>query len=738
MFVIACDGDAAARLADTQCMKCVVVASLALTGCGLYFGSSNPSPPTPGGEAKLLVAGSRSTCARVGTAWWCWGANYADQITDLPEYDPRAKFSPERILPMGTVLAMGGSHSCSVEAMGVVNCWGSNWSGQLGRVTDPPSVNAEHNLPAPVDGLPRKATFVATGGNHTCAILDDRSLWCWGDNTRGQLGVDVSSGPTPRHVLDAVAAVALGDAHSCAALSDQSVSCWGANDRGQLGDGTLDDQPAPTAIGVTAVALALGHAHTCALDSTGAATCWGANDRGQLGDGTTTDRATAPSPVQTDVVEVVANGDHTCARLSDGSGSCWGDNDDGQLGDGTVVQRDVPTFAVGSLVGIATGVAHTCAMSADMTVACWGRDTTGELGDGSHVQLGPQNTALPAGASGLAVGAFHACAITGTDNRVYCWGDDHQGQLGDGAPQLVSSTPSDTGLTGVAAIAAGVSHTCAVRSDQSLWCWGNNADGELGDGTHTSRSQPVMTTIAATAVAAGDGFTCVITPTSTVQCFGRNDLGQLATGATIPALASISASYDHICGVTATGAIVCWGSNSHGQIGNGGVGAMAGPGGPMGTYLQVAAGGHHTCAIPSPPTDAMCWGGNELDQLGAFQLSDSYSPTRPGVGLGVGTLVVGTGRAHTCVSGSDNGHGFPWTECFGENIDGQDGIEFRHTVFPMLPASSDYATVMGGGDAFTCGLVGTSVKCWGDNSRGQLGIGSYSRSTSPLEIVISN
>ncbi len=722
-------------------MRCIAIASLALTACSLYFADTPTDASSPGGGAvKELVAGSRSTCARVGATWWCWGANEADQITEMPGWDPRPKFSPESIAVSDAVLAMGGEHSCSIAAAGTVSCWGSNWSGQLGRVTDPPSVNAEQNAPDAVSGLPGPALSVSAGGKHTCAVLTDHSLWCWGDNTRGQLGVDVASGPTPRRVLDHIDRVVLGDAHSCAIRLDRSVACWGANTHGELGDGSYQDRPMPTALAnVLADDLALGSEHTCAL-AAGAVTCWGSNDRGQLGDGSTTDRTSPAEPAASDAVEVAARGDHTCVRRGDGTAACWGDNDDGELGDGTLVQRATPTPVAidGVLVAIAAGERHTCAMRADHSLACWGRDSVGELGDGSHIPLGPQSAALPIGASALAVGAFHACVIAGADHRVYCWGDDHHGQLGDGGSVLASARPLDTGLTDAVALAAGVSHTCAAKSDHSLWCWGDNSDGELGDGTQTPRVRPVATTLSAIAIAAGDRFTCVVTPTSELHCFGRDDLGQLATGMTIPPIASISASYAHVCGVTTAGAALCWGSNSNGQIGNGGVSVTASPGGPAGTFTQIAAGGSHTCAIPMPATDAECWGGNSLDELGTYVLSDSYAPVRSGVGLGVGQLVVGTGRAHTCVSGSDNGAGFGWTECFGENTDGQCALDFRHVVSPMNLASGSFATTIGGGDAFTCTLVGAAVSCWGDNSRGQLGIGTFTRSMTPLDLVISN
>ncbi|MGB4917091.1 MAG: protein kinase, partial [Propionicimonas sp.] len=142
-------------------------------------------------------------------------------------------------------------------------------------------------------------------------------------------------------VLNGVAALAAGGSHTCALAQDGTVRCWGNNSSGQLGDGTTDQRARPVVTGLTGVtALSAGRGHTCAVTQDGGATCWGANDSGQLGDGTTTERAN-PGPVTglSGVAELAAGGSHTCALTEDGRVRCWGNNDSGQLGDGTTSQR---------------------------------------------------------------------------------------------------------------------------------------------------------------------------------------------------------------------------------------------------------------------------------------------------------------------------------------------------------------------------------------------------------------
>ena len=134
-------------------------------------------------------------------------------------------------------------------------------------------------------------------------------------------------------------AITAGDYHTCAILDDGSVSCWGYNSYGQLGDGTTTQRTTPTqtsSLGTdrTAVAITAGDYHTCAILDDGSVSCWGYNDYGQLGDGTTTDRntPTQTSSLGTDrtAVAISAGRYHTCAILDDGSVSCWGYNNYGQ------------------------------------------------------------------------------------------------------------------------------------------------------------------------------------------------------------------------------------------------------------------------------------------------------------------------------------------------------------------------------------------------------------------------
>jgi alpha-tubulin suppressor-like RCC1 family protein len=357
---------------------------------------------------------------------------------------------------------------------------------------------------------------ISTGDYHTCAILHDGSVSCWGQNNYGQLGDGTASDrnattQTASLGTDRTAvAITAGDYHTCAILDNGSVSCWGYNDYGQLGDGTLTNGNTPTqtsSLGTdrTAVEISAGRYHTCAILDDGSVSCWGYNGNGRLGDGSTTSRntPTQTSTLGTDrtAVAISAGGSHTCALLDDGSVSCWGENGWGQHGDGTTTIRNTPTqtSSLGTYrtaVAITAGYYHTCAILDDGSVSCWGRNHVGQLGDGTPTNrntptqtasLGTDRTAVA-----IAVGGPHTCAIL-DDGSVSCWGYNTHGQLGHGSnydrniPIQTSSLGTDR--TAIA-ISAGYAHTCAILDDDSVSCWGINDHYQLGDGTTTNRNTP--------------------------------------------------------------------------------------------------------------------------------------------------------------------------------------------------------------------------------------------------------
>jgi len=434
-----------------------------------------------------------------------------------------------------------------------------------------------------------QATSLQTGGFHTCATLIDSTFKCWGFNDSGQLGQGdtVNRGEAPKQMgntlrnIDVgsklkVALFAVGGWHTCALLNDFTVKCWGDNSSGQLGLGDTDNRgDAPNEMGdnlppvdlgtdadgkaLQAVAISAGLSHTCVLLHDQAADlilvkCWGDNSSGQLGLGDTDNRGDAPNemgdnlpavdlgadakgdPLQAEAI--VAGAYHTCALLHDQAADqdlvkCWGDNSDGQLGQGNTIDYGDGSAMAGmgnnlqpidlgmgrTARQIAAGQFDTCAVLDDGTAKCWGDNLSGQLGQdqlapmaslgdspgqmGDNlpvISLGTGRTALVVSVNGDPVNDRAAACAELDDQTMKCWGDNSTGQLGQGNTATMPNIgnlpgemgdnlpPIDLGGSSTAIdIGSAFYHTCVLLSNQRMKCWGLNDVGELGLGDTVDR-----------------------------------------------------------------------------------------------------------------------------------------------------------------------------------------------------------------------------------------------------------
>jgi alpha-tubulin suppressor-like RCC1 family protein len=329
---------------------------------------------------------------------------------------------------------------------------------------------------------------IQSGRHHSCVRLADSSVKCWGLNDHGQLGRGtddiVQSSPAPVGGLSRATQLALGGNHSCALLAGGQVACWGANENGQLGDGTTADHSSPELVGglPPATAIAAGTGFTCALTAASQVHCWGANQSGQLARPRVT-HSSAPGEIKElrGATQLSLGGAHGCALLADRTARCWGDNAHGQLGDGTrkLPGRPVAVKGLTTAVELAAGRHHSCARLADGQIRCWGWNNDAQLGEPASAPDRPTPTPVAevSGALALVAGNSHNCALQ-AGGKITCWGWNGDAQFGDGdvgaAPRLVAN------LAPVAQLALGSRHTCARLAAGGFTCWGHNGHGQLG------------------------------------------------------------------------------------------------------------------------------------------------------------------------------------------------------------------------------------------------------------------
>ncbi len=430
-----------------RALMLAVLTAAALPGVGAADQASQTASPS----AVRIATGRYHTCAVLGGAsvrCWGYGADGAlgyGNSSKVGDDETPASVGPVNLGPGRTAMAIsaGTYHTCSILDDGSVRCWGYGGDGRLGYgnansvgVTQTPA------SAGPVDlGPGRTAKAIAAGGSHTCAILDDGSVRCWGFGFDGQLGygntnsigvtqTPGSAGPVDLGPGRTAKAIAAGALHTCAILDDGSVRCWGYGANGQLGyanTSNVGDTPATTpdkvgpvdlGAGRTAVAISAGGAHTCAILDDGSVRCWGYGGDGELGYGNTTSVGDSQTPGSMGPVDlgpgrtakaITAGAEHTCAILDDGSVRCWGYDAYGQLGyANTHNLGDTPATTPGKLgpvnigaghtaIAISAGDLHTCALLDDGSVRCWGYGAYGQLGYCSTSNVGQTNTPGSAG-----------------------------------------------------------------------------------------------------------------------------------------------------------------------------------------------------------------------------------------------------------------------------------------------------------------------------------------------------
>jgi len=337
------------------------------------------------------------TCAIYSGRTYCWGANDAGQL-GLGDGADTQRLEPTR-LPGDHVwrhLALGEAHTCALDDLGRVYCWGSNDHGQLGQ-----GDRTARNTPVLVP-LPNRASELSSDFEHTCARLSDFTLYCWGQNYEGQLGQDDpfpgqdsddADGLSPLQVGDAQwNAVDTGQGHTCGILLDGALYCWGRNSEYELGTEPEGQIRSPTRVGADNDWLDVdaGQHHTCAVREDLSLWCWGQNTGSADAEGFPLGIEGATQLVEPSVLEgdqdyalVRTNTFHTCALGRSSELYCWGRNAEGQLGLGNTVPEPTPVLIGSGYAAVSVARFTTCVLTTGGVVQCAGKNDAGELGTGN-------------------------------------------------------------------------------------------------------------------------------------------------------------------------------------------------------------------------------------------------------------------------------------------------------------------------------------------------------------------
>ncbi|MDA8690602.1 putative Ig domain-containing protein, partial [Euryarchaeota archaeon] len=776
--------------------------------------------PNNFGHENLLL-NSNGACSITSLGLQCWGGQFSSDSLMMTDLESKMMD-----------VSLSSTNSCAVELNGKVLCLGENTYGQISGSYNP---NYSSQFREGDFDSVGSVTQVATTSNQICILEKLKNVFCQGERN---YSITAQSFGT-------ITALDSGEAHFCVLTTVSNLYCWGNNQFSAIGTSqstsltTYVQTPSLISVGIdkTVLDFDAGERHTCAVRNDSKVSCWGTGTSGQIGDGYT---ATHSSPQQVDspswasYTKVTAGFAHTCALLDDGGVMCWGNNTYGQLGDGTTNDSLIPTNVTVipsslNVVDVVAGDGGTCVVDDRAGVWCWGDNSNGKLGLNSTIQTAAQIEPLHFSESSALMGVLSFGSLTGapltlqsaTSHRLFGnnsgGSDDVNFTISVGLAadypttqfnltrntSTVNVSPSITDgpytFTAVPELPAGLNlglsngtiwgtptavhpltnHIVFIENNSgydnltfsvqvhdipptiqypfSSYTLVRNwtiepiipfhQDGEVENINISSPlplglemyglilQDPIQTE-------SGGSHTCFIAY-EILKCFGLNQNGQLGLGDTIDrntsqiveigdnrTVVSVSTSNYNTCAVLDNGSLKCWGTNNNGQLGDGSNIPQITPQlvdlGTGRTAVSVDLGSSYTCAILDDGS-LKCWGSNYYGQLGVgFSNANLNTPQPVNLGTGRTAVSVSSGQYHTCAILDDGS-----LKCWGRHYYGELGIggSTGYNVQYSSPQAVDLGTgrtavSVSLGLYHTCAILDDgSLKCWGDNNYGELGIG---------------